>query len=260
MLSPGSATALVNDALEWIQPSVLQMLPRGDAVESVIRRAVGKAPEMFCSALAAVLSFLEAHVTARQAPGDISSISKALLDSCILPRDAAAPQLLSLLAQCSASHTSVAQNSAASDSDPQKQNGDSAPQDSAAQALPVSQSSAGACELLLVVACLGKTLAQHKALDAQMLDSLNAGIIKALSRQVSRLICTAAIISTGLQISAFVLVTSSLWYAAKLPQTANTVYGLLQLNIHTIFGMLPDSLFSLFTDSLNPPQHADAQL
>ena len=213
MLSPGSATALVNDALEWIQPRVLQMLPRGDAVEGVIRRAVGKAPEMFCRALAAVLSFLEAHVTARQAPGDISSISKALLDSCILPRDAAAPQLLSLLAQCSASHTSVAQCSAASDSDPRKQNG--APQDSAAQALPVSQSSAGACELLLAVACLGKTLAQHKALDAQMLDSLNAGIIKALSGQVSRLICTAAIVSTGLQFSAFISARSSLWYAAK---------------------------------------------
>ncbi len=194
MLSPGSATALVNDALEWLQPHVLQMLPRGDAVEGASRRAVGKAPEIFCSALAAVLSFLEAHVTARQAPGDISSISKALLDSSILPRDAASPQLLSVLAQCSAPQTSVAQCSATSDSDSQKQHQNSTPQGSAAEALPVSQSSAchllgsqssaGACELLLAVACLGRTLAQHKALDAQTLNLLNADIVNALSGQV----------------------------------------------------------------------------
>ena len=215
MLSPGSATALVNDALEWIQPSVLHLLPKGDAVEGASRSTVGKAPGMLCSALAAVLSFLEAHVTARQAPGDISSITKALLGSCILPRGAASPQLLSVLAQCSASHTSVAQHSAASDSDPQKQDQDSAPQGSAAQALPVPQSSAGACELLLAVACLGRTLAQHKALDAQILDSLNAGIINALSGQVSRLLCTAAIIITGLQFLAVVSGRSSAWYAAK---------------------------------------------
>ncbi len=206
MLSPGSATALVNDALEWIQSPVLHMLPKGDAVEGASRRAVGKAPGMLCSALAAVLSFLDAHVTARQAPGDISSISKALLDSSILPRDAASPQFLSVLAQCSASHTSVAQHPATSDSDPQKQNQDTAPQGSAAQALPVAQSSAGACELLLAVACLGQTLAQHKALDAQILDSLHAGIINALSGQVSRLLCTAAIIITVLRFSAFLLV------------------------------------------------------
>ena len=202
MLSPGSATALVNDALEWIQPRVLQMLL--DVVEGASRRAVGKAPEMFCSALAAVLSFLEAHVTARQAPGDISSISKALLDPNILPRDAASPHLIDLLSQCSASHTSVAQRPAASDSDPQKRNQDSVP-----------QSSAGACELLLAVACLGQTLAQHKALDAQILDSLNAGIINALSGQVSHLLCTAAIIITGLQFSAFVQVRGSIWSAAE---------------------------------------------
>ncbi|DBA68651.1 TPA: hypothetical protein ACH3X2_013454 [Trebouxia sp. C0005] len=182
MLSPGSATALVNDALEWLQPHVLKVLPRRHALEGRCTRAVGKAPEMFCSALAAVLSFLEAHVTARQAPGDISSITKALLDSSMLPRDAASPQLLNLLSQCSASQPSETQYSAASDSN--QQNEDSAPQDSAAKALPVSQSSAGACELLLAVACLGQTLAQHKALHAQMPDLLNAGIINALSGQV----------------------------------------------------------------------------
>ena len=195
MLSPGSATALVNDALEWIQSPVLHMLPKGDAVEGASRRAVGKAPGMLCSALAAVLSFLDAHVTARQAPGDISSISKALLDSNILPRDAASPQLLSVLAQCSASHTSVGQHPATSDSDPQKQNQDTAPQVSAAQALPVAQSSASACELLLAVACLGQTLAHHKALDAQILDSLHAGIINALSGQVSA--CLALLLSSS---------------------------------------------------------------
>lgn len=204
MLSPGSATALVNDALEWLQPHVLKVLPRRHALEGRCTRAVGKAPEMFCSALAAVLSFLEAHVTARQAPGDISSITKALLDSSMLPRDAASPQLLNLLSQCSASQPSETQYSAASDSN--QQNEDSAPQDSAAKALPVSQSSAGACELLLAVACLGQTLAQHKALHAQMPDLLNAGIINALSGQVSRLLCIAAIINTGLQFSAFVSV------------------------------------------------------
>ena len=227
MLSPGSATALVNDALEWLQPRVLQTLPRGDVVEGKSRRAVGKAPEMFCSALAAVLSFLEAHVTARQAPGDISSISKALLDSCILPRDAVSPQLLSVLAQFSAPQPSVAQHSATPDSAYQKQQRDSVPQGSAAQALPVSQSSAGsllgspssagACELLLAVACLGQTLAQYKALDAQILDSLNAGIINALSGQVSHLLCTSAVIITDLQFSTFVSVRSSIWYAAKPP-------------------------------------------
>jgi type IV secretory pathway VirB2 component (pilin) len=215
MLSPGSATALVNDALEWLNPHVLQMLPRRDAVEDASRGAVSKAPEMLCSALAAVLSFLDAHVIARQAPGDISSITKALLDSSILPRDAASPQLLNLLSQCSAPQPSEAQHSAASDSDPQKRTQDSAPQGSAAQALPVSQTSAGAYEMLLAVACLGRTLAQHKALDAQILDSLNAGIINALSGQVSRLLCTAAIIITGLQFLALVSGRSSAWYAAK---------------------------------------------
>ncbi len=254
MLSPGSATALVNDALEWIQPRVVQMLPRGDTVEGISRGAVGKAPEMLCSALAAVLSFLEAHVTARQAPGDISSITKALLDSVILPRDAASPHLLSVLAQCSAPQPSEAQHSATSDSGPQKQTQHSAPQGSAAQALPVSQSSAGACELLLAVACLGQTLAQHKVLIAQILDSLNAGIINVLADQVSRLLCTAAIISTGLQFSAFVLVRSSIWYAAE--STLNctyTVYGLLQRKCVLPLACHLNSFFELLIASLTTP-------
>ncbi len=241
MLSPGSATALVNDALEWLQPYFLQLLPRGNALEGKSTRAVGKAPEMFCSALAAVLSFLEAHVTARQAPGDISSITNALLDSSILPRDAASPQSLNLLSQCSAPQPSVAQHSVASDSDSHRQHQDSVPQGSAAQTLPVSPISAGACELLLAVACLGQTLAQHKALDAQILDSLNAGIINALSGQVSRLLCTAAIIITGLQFSAFVSVRSSIWYAAE--PALNCTYSLQpsSAEVHAAFGMSPES-------------------
>ncbi|DBA80705.1 TPA: hypothetical protein ACH3X1_007944 [Trebouxia sp. C0004] len=226
MLSPGSATALVNDALEWLQPQVLQMLPRGVAVEGPSRRAVGKAPEMFCSALAAVLSFLAAHVTARQAPRDISSISKALLDSCVLPRDAPSPQLLSVLAQCSAPHTSAAQNSAASDSDPQKQKQDSAPQGSAARALPVPQSSAGACELLLAAAYLGQTLAQHKALDAQILDSLNAGIISALSGQVLTNTAQAGLVE--------VQPWTATWFQQQMPRSKLLLHALEHINVSSL--------------------------
>ena len=75
MLSPGSATALVNDALEWLRPGVMQSLQTSlsspqhasqGVSESAWQRAVGTTPAMFCSALAAVLNFLGAHITARQ--------------------------------------------------------------------------------------------------------------------------------------------------------------------------------------------------
>lgn len=81
MLSPGSATALVNAALEWLEPPVIQALtsslpnptadPRSVPNQGNCRqgRASAAAPAAlgpFCSALAAVLQFLGAHVQARQ--------------------------------------------------------------------------------------------------------------------------------------------------------------------------------------------------
>ena len=75
MLSPGSASALVNAALEWLQPQVIQALTsslldlradpkQGNGRED--RAAAATAPGPLCSALAAVLQFLRAHVQARQ--------------------------------------------------------------------------------------------------------------------------------------------------------------------------------------------------
>lgn len=83
MLSPGSATALVNSALEWLQPQVIQALtsslpdpradpesnPRPDPNQGRGRQgktAAAAAPGALCSALAAVLQFLGAHIQARQ--------------------------------------------------------------------------------------------------------------------------------------------------------------------------------------------------
>ena len=83
MLSPGSATALVNSALEWLQPQVIQALtsslpdPRADPESNPRpdpdqgngrqgRTAAAAAPGALCSALAAVLQFLGAHIQARQ--------------------------------------------------------------------------------------------------------------------------------------------------------------------------------------------------
>lgn len=81
MLSPGSATALVNAALEWLQPQGIQALtsslppPRVDSRLDPNQgrcrqgRAAAASPAAlgpFCSALAAVLQFLGAHIQARQ--------------------------------------------------------------------------------------------------------------------------------------------------------------------------------------------------
>ena len=76
MLSPGSASALVNAALEWLQPQVVQALtsslldptpnPQAQADPRNSRQGIAAAAGPFCSALAAVLRFLEAHVHARQ--------------------------------------------------------------------------------------------------------------------------------------------------------------------------------------------------
>lgn len=75
MLSPGSASALANAALEWLQPQVIQALTsslldlradlnQGNGREG--RAAAATVPGPLCSALAAVLQFLTAHVQARQ--------------------------------------------------------------------------------------------------------------------------------------------------------------------------------------------------
>lgn len=76
MLSPGSATALVNTALEWLQPEMIrshigslsgcegQKGARGSDKQG--RADPVAARGAFCSALAAVLQFLEAHIQARQ--------------------------------------------------------------------------------------------------------------------------------------------------------------------------------------------------
>lgn len=75
MLSPGSASALVNAALQWLQPQAIQALtsslldPEADPKQGNGRegRAVAAtAPGPLCSALAAVLQFLRAHIHARQ--------------------------------------------------------------------------------------------------------------------------------------------------------------------------------------------------
>lgn len=75
MLSPGSASALVNTALEWLQPQVIQALTSSlldsgaDPNEGSARQgraAAATTPGPLCSALAAVLQFLRAHIQARQ--------------------------------------------------------------------------------------------------------------------------------------------------------------------------------------------------
>ena len=76
MLSPGSATALVNTALEWLRPEVVQThigsLSDGEGLRAATggdkqgRAGPVAGPGPFCSALAAVLQFLEAHIQARQ--------------------------------------------------------------------------------------------------------------------------------------------------------------------------------------------------
>lgn len=69
MLSPGAATALVNEALTWLGTDLMQAL----RVDFEPRQAGNLPPAhgapvsaALASALAAVLSFLEAHITARQ--------------------------------------------------------------------------------------------------------------------------------------------------------------------------------------------------
>ena len=76
MLSPGSATALINTALEWLHPQHIQAFmsslldpptdPRPDPNDKALLQGIAAAPGPFCSALAAVLQFLGAHVEARQ--------------------------------------------------------------------------------------------------------------------------------------------------------------------------------------------------
>lgn len=63
MLSPGAATSLVNNALEWIQQGVLD-----DLVSSLSTPTQQDARQLsaLMSVLAAVLKFLDAHVHARQ--------------------------------------------------------------------------------------------------------------------------------------------------------------------------------------------------
>lgn len=75
MLSPGSATALVNDALAWLRPEITHMLSAtpANAEHETQGGCQGRqdratALGMLRSALAAVLNFLAAHVTARQVP------------------------------------------------------------------------------------------------------------------------------------------------------------------------------------------------
>ena len=72
MLSPGSATALVNEALGWLQPDIVQtlhtMLQQHDVHQGERHSHVTRATALpvLSSALAAVLNFLEAQITARQ--------------------------------------------------------------------------------------------------------------------------------------------------------------------------------------------------
>ena len=76
MLSPGSATALVNPALEWLQPDHIRSLKatlskcqhpeQARAGRHQGRADPGAVPGAMCSALAAVLQFLVAHIQARQ--------------------------------------------------------------------------------------------------------------------------------------------------------------------------------------------------
>lgn len=78
MLSPGSATALINTALEWLHPQHIQALmsslldplpdpkPHPNPNDEALLEGIAAAPGPFCSALAAVLQFLGAHVEARQ--------------------------------------------------------------------------------------------------------------------------------------------------------------------------------------------------
>lgn len=75
MLSPGSASALVNAALQWMQPQVIHALtsslpgPEADPKQGNGREgraAAATAPGPLCSALAAMMQFLRAHVQARQ--------------------------------------------------------------------------------------------------------------------------------------------------------------------------------------------------
>ena len=211
MLSPGSATALVNDALDWIQPEVLQMVQivdrpaeatSGEAQLGAIRQA----PDMLCSGVAAALNFLEAHVTARQAPGDISTISHTLHDSHLLDRhckedsSSSLPLLQALLMQCSAPKCSAARASANHASEAFKGPQDSAPQDSASQQTApnflASQSSkahdsASASELLLAILTLSQTLVRHQSLEIELLDRLHKKVIHALSRQVGQTVANA---------------------------------------------------------------------
>ena len=69
MLSPGSATALVNEALGWLQTDVVQMLLAA-LQHAALHRADRQVPRVVAttlsSAIAAVLGYLEAHITARK--------------------------------------------------------------------------------------------------------------------------------------------------------------------------------------------------
>lgn len=215
MLSPGSATALVNDALEWIHPEVLQMVTVDRPAEATSGEAqlgaIRQAPDMLCSGVAAALNFLEAHVTARQAPGDISTISHALHDSHLLDRhckedtSSSLPLLQALLMQCSALRCSSAHASANHASEALKGPQDSASQQTAPNSL-ASQStkahdSASASELSLAILTLSQTLVRHQSLEIELLDRLHKKVIHALSRQVgfppNCRKCTAVVCNTN---------------------------------------------------------------
>ena len=72
MLSPGSATALVNEALGWLHTDNVQTLLAAlqhvglHRADEHVPRALTSTLDVLASAIAAVLGFLEAHITARK--------------------------------------------------------------------------------------------------------------------------------------------------------------------------------------------------
>ncbi|KAL3155979.1 hypothetical protein ABBQ32_012970 [Trebouxia sp. C0010 RCD-2024] len=216
MLSPGSATALVNAALHWLQPPVIQALTsslpdptpnqRPDPDCNNRRQGSAAALGLFCSALAAVLQFLGAHVQARQVAADIHTIKEALVTSKLISASlqtttSSLPQPMQAL--LAVFHPQPPPKQAA-----QSPPNQTVPQQQVAQAqgldtqtaLESNQAQASlvnvrlaahgsrgaelqscASELLYAVGSLSATLSQHQATEDACGGSLNKAIIQALS-------------------------------------------------------------------------------
>ncbi|KAL3145854.1 hypothetical protein ABBQ38_015223 [Trebouxia sp. C0009 RCD-2024] len=221
MLSPGSATALVNAALEWLQPQLIHALtsslldptpnPRPDSNPNNRRQGSAAAPGPFCSVLAAVLQFLEAHVQARQVAADIHAVKEALFTCELIsaPLQTATSSLPQPLQDLMAVFHTQSPPKQAAQSPPnhdqstvQQQHADQAQNLETQTALESSQVQASlvnvrlsahdsrgaelqscASELLYAVGSLSATLSRHQAIEDACVGGVNKAIIQALSDQ-----------------------------------------------------------------------------